>query len=186
MDILLAGVGGQGIILASNILSESAMNAGYDVKKSEVHGMSQRGGSVSSHVRFGEKVYSPLIEIGKADFILAFEKLEGLRQISYLGKDGQVVVNDQQIEPLPVNVGMDEYPENVVAMLKSHTDKIDVINAVDIASKLKNVRVVNTIMLGALSSYLDIDESIWEETIKRQVPKGTEEVNLKAFFLGRS
>jgi len=185
MNILLAGVGGQGIILASNILSELAMNAGYDVKKSEVHGMSQRGGSVSSHVRFGEKVYSPLIEAGTADFILAFEKLEALRQISYLRQGGRVVVNDQQIEPLPVSAGLDEYPQNIIEMLKIYTDKIDLVDALGIARRLKNIRVVNIVMLGALSRHIDIDRLIWEKTIKQRVPKGTEEVNLKAFYLGR-
>ena len=186
MNILLAGVGGQGIILASNILSEVAMNMGYDVKKSEVHGMSQRGGSVSSHVRFGEKIHSPLVEVGTADFLLAFEKLEALRQISYLEKDGRIVVNNQQIEPMPVSAGLDEYPGNVIEMLKSHTDKIDLVNALDIARNLKNIRVVNVVMLGALSRYIDIDESVWEKMIKQHVPEGTEEVNLEAFSLGRS
>lgn len=186
MNILLAGVGGQGIILASNILSEVAMNAGYDVKKSEVHGMAQRGGSVSSHVRFSENVYSPLLEKGTADLILAFEKLEALRQIEFLQQGGRIIVNDQRIEPMPVSAGLDEYPNNVIEMIESHTDKIDRVDALAIARNLKNIRVVNIIMLGALSRHIDIDESIWEETIRRHVPKGTEDVNLKAFCIGRS
>jgi len=186
MNILLAGVGGQGIILASNILSEVAMNAGYDVKKSEVHGMAQRGGSVSSHVRFSEKVFSPLIEYGKADIILAFEKLEAIRQINFLHNHGRLIANDQQIEPMPVSAGLDEYPKNIDEMLKNSIEKFNLVDALGGARKLENIRVINVIMLGALSRYVNIDESIWKDTIKQRVPKGTEKINIEAFLLGRS
>ena len=185
MNILLAGVGGQGIILASEIISEAAIAAGYDVKKSEVHGMAQRGGAVSSHVRFGEKIYSPLIEIGTADIILAFEKLESLRHIQYLKNDGVVIVDDQQIEPLPVSAGLEKYPDNIWDMLKEKANFIEIVDGPGIAQKLNNPRVINIAMIGALSKHLDIEESVWKDVIRKQVPKGTEELNLSAFDMGK-
>jgi indolepyruvate ferredoxin oxidoreductase beta subunit len=185
MNILLAGVGGQGIILAGEIISEVAMASGYDVKKSEVHGMAQRGGAVSSHVRFGEKIYSPLIETGTADIILAFEKLESLRHIQYLKKDGIVIVNDQQIEPLPVSAGLDKHPDNIWDMLREKAKFVYIVDGLGIAKKLNNPRTINIAMIGALSKHLDIEESVWKDVIKNLVPKGTEELNLSAFDMGR-
>lgn len=185
MNILLAGVGGQGIILASEIVSEAAMAAGYDVKKSEIHGMAQRGGAVSSHVRFGEKIYSPLIEEGTADVILAFEKIESLRNIQYLQKDGIVIVNDQQIEPLPVSAGLEKYPDNIWDMLREEAKFVGIVDGPGIAKKLNNPRVINIALIGALSKRLDIEESVWKDVIKKRVPKGTEELNLSAFDMGK-
>jgi indolepyruvate ferredoxin oxidoreductase beta subunit len=186
MNILLAGVGGQGIILASEIISEVAMALGYDVKKSEVHGMAQRGGAVSSHVRFGDKIYSPLIETGKADIILAFEKMEAVRHIQYLRKNGIVIVNDQQIEPLPVSSGLQQYPDNIWEMLKEKTTLVYLVDGLGIVQKLNNPRIINIALLGALSKHLDIEESVWQDVIKKRVPQGTEALNLSAFDLGKA
>ncbi|MFH1862169.1 MAG: indolepyruvate oxidoreductase subunit beta [bacterium] len=186
LNILLVGVGGQGVVLASAILSEVAMNAGFDVKKSEVHGMSQRGGVVTSHVRFGEKVYSPLIPNGQADVILAFEKAEALRWVHELKPDGSLVVNNLKLVP-PIAVDPQYiYPDNAIEELKSRVSKLRVLDATEISESLGNTRLANTVLLGALSQTLDIDESIWREVISKRVPKGTIEANLSAFERGKS
>ncbi|MBD3180082.1 MAG: indolepyruvate oxidoreductase subunit beta [Candidatus Latescibacteria bacterium] len=186
-NILLAGVGGQGVLLASEILTEVAKSAGMDAKKSEVHGMSQRGGVVTSHVRFGEEVFSPLIPDGEVDALLALEIAEGLRWMHEISKGGKVVVNDQKIIPTIVYSGGGfSYPESPEKRIMEKNPDAMIVKAFDIASELGNVRLVNTIMLGALSQSLDIDEKVWLDVIERMAPKGTGELNKKAFGRGRS
>ncbi|MFO7915425.1 MAG: indolepyruvate oxidoreductase subunit beta [Candidatus Krumholzibacteriales bacterium] len=186
-NILLAGVGGQGVLLASEILTEVAKSAGLDAKKSEVHGMSQRGGVVTSHVRFGKEVFSPLIPEGEADALLALEIAEGLRWMHEIREGGRVVVNDQKIIPTIVYSGGDfEYPDSAAEKIMENNPDAMIVKAFDIAKELGNVRLVNTIMLGALSQSLDLEEKIWLDVIERMAPKGTGELNKKAFGRGRS
>lgn len=182
--VIISGVGGQGILLASDILSDVCMKAGHDVKKSEVHGMSQRGGDVVSHVVFGDKVYSPLIGKGDADVILSFEKVEALRNIDFLKKDGVIVVNELEIFPLPVACGDAKYPANPINDIKKHFNNVIVIDGQQKAVDLGNIRVMNVILLGVLASHLDIDKQIFIDVIKEKVPPKTVELNLKAFELG--
>ncbi len=184
--IFLCGVGGQGIILASNILSEACMEAGYDVKKSEVHGMSQRGGSVVSNVIYGEKVYSPLIGEGDADIILALEKLEGLRHLNYLKDGGEVIVNNYRIDPQPVAAGLFEYPDNIEKKIKELYPKAKVVDTFDKSKELGDIRVMNTILLGVLSKEMNVDIAVWENVIKRLVKPKFVEMNIKAFHEGRN
>jgi indolepyruvate ferredoxin oxidoreductase beta subunit len=184
--IMIVGVGGQGVILASELLCEAAMRAGYDVKKSEVHGMAQRGGSVVSNVRFGEKVYSPLISKGEADILLSFEQLETLRWLDYIKPEGKIIVNMQKIMPMAVAIGQGEYPEDIFGVLKRKTDKIYRVDGLGIATKAGNVKAVNVAIIGALSNYLDIPEGIWKEVIENRVPPKTLKVNLTAFEMGRN
>jgi indolepyruvate ferredoxin oxidoreductase beta subunit len=184
-SILLAGVGGQGIVLASKILAKCAFTAGFMVKESELHGMAQRGGSVISHVRFGENVYSPLIPIGKADFMVALEELEGLRYTYFLKPSAQVILNTKQVVPsimVPVN---SKYPENVKQKLEDQGFRVDAISALDIARELGNLKVENIILVGALSSYLPFTLEHWEKTIEESVPSKTVELNIRAFKTGR-
>ena len=183
-SVIIAGVGGQGILLASNLLSEAAMEAGYDVKKSEIHGMSQRGGDVTSTVRFGDKVYSPIVGLAGADVVLAFEKLEALRNLPYLKKEGTIIVNDYRIDPLPVASGYMEYPENTIEYLKERVKTI-VLDAKELALKAGNIRTMNVVLLGVLSKSLDIPEDIWLKVIERRVPPKAIEANKIAFRLGR-
>ncbi|WP_105619089.1 indolepyruvate oxidoreductase subunit beta [Vallitalea okinawensis] len=180
-NILVVGVGGQGTLLTSRILGNLALNNGYDVKLSEVHGMAQRGGSVVTHIRFGEKVYSPLVEIGHADVIVAFEKMEALRWAHYLKKDGVMIVNTQEINPMPVITGGAEYPSDLVEQIKGKCDKTIFIDALSHARELGNFRVVNTVLLGELAKHLDFDVEQWEKAIEITVPKKTIEINTKAF-----
>jgi indolepyruvate ferredoxin oxidoreductase beta subunit len=180
-NVFIAGVGGQGILLASEILSDLALSQGLDVKKSEVHGMAQRGGSVVSHVRFGEKVYSPVIGEGEADLLVSFEKMEALRWVHYLGPEGNVVVNDQEIVPS----GMERYPEGIGDELSKRAPDAHLLDALALAKVAGNARAVNTVMLGAFSNYLDFTEDAWKATIEGRVPPKTVEVNLRAFALGR-
>lgn len=184
--IMIVGVGGQGVILASELLCEAAMRAGYDVKKSEVHGMAQRGGSVVSNVRFGEKVYSPLISKGEADILLSFEQLETLRWLDYIKPEGKIIVNMQKIMPMAVAIGQGEYPEDIFGVLKRKTDKIYRVDGLEIATKAGNVKAVNVAIIGALSNYLDIPEGIWKEVIENRVPPKTLKINLTAFEMGRN
>lgn len=185
-NILIAGVGGQGVLLVSEILSEACLRAGCDVKKSEVHGMAQRGGSVTSHVRFGKQVHSPLIEKGQADVLVSFEELEALRWIAFLKPGGTVVVNAQRIAPITVSSGVSTYPEDVLEQLRERTSRVVAVDGIGIAQKVGNPRVVNVVLLGALSNHLNIEESIWRETISARVPPKTVDVNLKAFEAGRA
>ncbi len=184
-NILIVGVGGQGVILASELLLEAAMYAGYDVKKSEVHGMAQRGGVVSSHVRFGPKVYSPLIPFGQTDVLLAFEAAEGLRWVNQLKPEGALVINTQRIIP-PIAYTKDyQYPKDPIAEVKKYAQKVIAIDAEAIAQQIGNVKMVNVVLLGAIADYLPLSDEVWETIIKKRVPKGTEELNLAAFKKGR-
>jgi len=183
-NILFIGVGGQGTILASKILSEGLLRNGYDVKMSEVHGMAQRGGSVTTQVRFGEKVYSPLIEKGKADAIVAFEKSEALRALPYLKEGGHLLVNDYEIHPVPVLIGLEKYPEGVNEVLKSTVENTVIINAAEIAKELGNMKAQNVVLLGALLKALDIKDVKWEEVVASLVPAKAVELNKKALVAG--
>jgi indolepyruvate ferredoxin oxidoreductase beta subunit len=187
-SLLLAGVGGQGILLASDIICKVMMNKGYDVKKSEVHGMAQRGGCVTSHVRYGEKVYSPLARKGDADMIVSFEKLESLRYLDYLKTGGMVLVNDEEIYPPSVNLGDADYPRDVYESLRSQLgpDKVKIIAGPELAAKAGNRRAVNTVMLGAISRFIpEISPEVWKKVLSEVLPEKNVKANLKAFDLGR-
>jgi len=188
IDFLLAGVGGQGTILASDLLSSVGLGAGHDVKKSEVHGMAQRGGSVTSHIRWGDEVYSPLIGRGEADFFLAFEKLEAVRHIEMLRPGGVVLVNDYAISPLSVSSGDDEYPddERIKMVLAAATPNYYWVPGMRLAEELGNARVNNVVMLGSLSHFLpDVPLNAWLEAIQGRVPPRFIELNRRAFLVGR-
>ncbi len=186
-NLIICGVGGQGILLASELVALVAMEEGYDVKKSEVHGMAQRGGSVVSHVRIGDKVFSPLIEEGTADVILAFEKAEALRWVHYLNpKKGVLIVNDLEIVPPFVSIGLDEYPKDIEKTLKSIAKEAYFVDGIGLARQAGNERTANVALLGVLSNYMPFNEETWIEVIKRRVPPKTIEANLKAFSLGRN
>lgn len=184
-DVILAGVGGQGAVSTARILAETALMMGFDVKTSEVHGMAQRGGSVVSMVRWSERVYSPLIPLGRADFLLAFELLEGMRQLKYLSDKGTAVVNDYRLDPLTVLRGDAEYPREAVDGIRSYAHRTVVMDARDLARQAGNPRAAGSCLLGALSVYLDFPTDTWEEAIYRFVPAKAREVNLRAFAMGR-
>lgn len=184
MNILISAVGGQGALLASKLLGKLAELTGKEVKVSEVHGMSQRGGSVVTYVRMGDKVYSPVIEKGTADYILAFEKIEGARYVEWLKKDGIMLVNSQEIKPMPVITGAMKYPSNILNDLKSTGINIIEINALAEAEKAGNNKAVNVVLLGLLAARTSIDLSIWEKAVSETVPAKVLDVNLKAFKLG--
>lgn len=183
-SILIVGVGGQGTLLTSRVLGSVLNGQGYDVKMSEVHGMAQRGGSVVTHVRYGDKVYSPIIDIGNADILLAFENMEALRWQHYLKDDGMLIVNNQQIDPMPVITGSAEYPDDVIDKIKAQKKNTIVVDAYDIASGLGNIRVVNTVLLGVLAKNLPLDVKLWEKAISETVPTKTVDINLAAFRQG--
>lgn len=183
-SILFIGVGGQGTILASKILSEGLLRNGYDVKMSEVHGMAQRGGSVTTQVRFGEKVYSPLIEKGKADAIVSFEKSEALRALPYLKEGGHLIVNDYEIHPVPVLIGQEKYPEGVDIVLKNTVENTVIVKAAEIAKELGNIKAQNVVLLGALLKALDIKDVDWEAVVTSLVPEKAVELNKKALKAG--
>jgi indolepyruvate ferredoxin oxidoreductase beta subunit len=182
-SILLVGVGGQGTILASKLLTTGLMEAGYDVKMSEIHGMSQRGGSVSSQVRYGEKVESPVIELGGADILVSFEKMEALRYLNYLKPDGKVVVNDFEIGSMPILSGKADYPSNAVEILQSKAKTI-VIDAAGEAEKLGNPKVMNIILLGTIIKAMGLEEIDWEKIVKENIKESLVEINLKALDKG--
>ncbi len=185
-NIIISGVGGQGILTASEILALVALESGMDVKKSEVHGMSQRGGSVVSFVKFGKKIYSPLIEKGSGDIILAFELAEALRWKGYLKKQGSIaIVNKFKIIPTTVSLGLETYPEDIEAQFRDEGVNIYIIDAVPIAREAGDARTVNTVLLGALSKHLAYDIETWKKVISYRVPPKTIDANLKAFELGR-
>lgn len=184
-NIMIVGVGGQGTLLTSRILGGIILESGYDVKLSEVHGMAQRGGSVTTFVRYGEKVYEPIVEEGCADILIAFEKLEALRYAHFLKKEGILIVNDQRIDPMPVVIGKEEYPDDIFERLENKYDLV-VVDALNEARKLGNVRVFNVIVLGIVSRYLGIEKEIWENVIKKTVPSKTVDLNLVAFEIGRN
>ena len=183
-NVLIVGVGGQGVLLASEILTEVAKRNGMDAKKSEVHGMSQRGGIVTSHVRFGEKVNSPLIPSKESDVILAFEIAEGLRWVGEKSSGGKIVVNTQKIIPTITTTGKFSYPKDIEAKIREVASDAIFIDGYGIALELGNPRLVNTILLGVLSQFLEIERDIWLEVIEKMAPKGTAEINRKAFLRG--
>jgi indolepyruvate ferredoxin oxidoreductase beta subunit len=183
-SILLVGVGGEGVIRASDILSAAMLKAGYDVKKSEVHGMAQRGGCVSSHVRFGKKVFSPLTKMGDVDILLSFEKMETLRYLEYLKPDGKVIINNNEVLPPSVNLGEEDYPEDAIKIVESCFTAVKVIDASEMARNAGNARMANTIVLGLLSTYLDVAPAIWEEVLRESFPEKILSGNLAAFKLG--
>jgi indolepyruvate ferredoxin oxidoreductase beta subunit len=185
INVLMSGVGGQGVLVASDILVLVAMHAGLDAKKSEIHGMAQRGGSVVSQVRYGEKIYSPLIQTGAADVILAFERLEAIRYLDYLKKNGIIIINDQQITPLSVFFSNIPYPKNIGEICKKKTDHIVLVDGVKIAEEIGNPRTINSVLLGALANFLEFDEEHWMKAIAQRVPAKTIELNRKAFEAGR-
>ncbi len=184
MNVVMAGVGGQGIILASDILAEVAMRHGYDVKKSEIHGMAQRGGSVMSHIRFSEKVFSPVIPEGECDILLSFEELETARYLDFLRPDAWVLINRYRLPPPTVSIGKEMYPE-VEGIVREKTRRIVFVDAGDIALSLGNKRVLNSVLLGVLSTLLEPDTDTWEQCIAERLPEKVRDVNIMAFRMGR-
>ena len=184
-NVMIVGVGGQGSLLASKLLGYLLLNEGYDVKVSEVHGMSQRGGSVVTYVRFGEKVYSPVIDKGEADFIVSFEKLEAARYVEYLKKGGRIVVNTQEIDPMPVITGAASYPENLIDKMEAEGIAVDAMDCLSLAEQAGSAKAVNLVLMGSLSRYFDIPEEKWISAIEKCVPEKFVEMNKRAFALGR-
>jgi len=185
LNILIVGVGGQGVLLASEIISSVAMGVGLDVKKSEVHGMSQRGGVVSTHVKIAKKVYSPTIQLGQADILLSFEMAEALRAVNWLKKDGVVITSTSNIIPSIVSSSKNlSYPEDAVGEIKKKVEKVIALEADRIATELGNPRLVNTILLGVMSNYLPFEKELWLETLKNKVKAKFVDINLKAFERG--
>lgn len=182
-NIMIVGVGGQGTLLTSRILGGLTVEAGYDVKLSEVHGMAQRGGSVVTFVRYGEKVAEPIVEEGQADVLIAFEMLEALRYAHFLKKDGVIIINEQQIDPITVVTGAAKYPENIIENLEKDY-KVYRVNAMEEALKLGNSRVFNVIVLGVAAKHMDFSKEAWLKVIEKTVPPKTLELNKKAFLLG--
>ncbi|HEX3040225.1 MAG TPA: indolepyruvate oxidoreductase subunit beta [Caproiciproducens sp.] len=183
-SVIIVGVGGQGTLLASRVLGSAMLSRGVDVKVSEVHGMSQRGGSVVTYVRYGDKVYSPVIEQGEADVVLAFEALEAARFLPWLKPGGTVVVNTQQIDPMPVVTGNAVYPEDIIGAVKEQGVKVVAFDALSLAEQAGSVKAVNVVLIGAMAKRLEIEKEIWIETIKETVPPKFIDMNLKAFELG--
>jgi indolepyruvate ferredoxin oxidoreductase beta subunit len=184
-SILLAGVGGQGILRASDILCLAFMASGLDVKKSEVHGMAQRGGCVTSHVRYGQKVYSPIAKKGDVDILVSFEKLEALRYLDYLKPQATIIINEEEIYPPSVNFGDAKYPENIYDRVSLHFKTVKMINALDLARKAGNIRAVNTVLLGVLSTFLDLKSDLWEKVLQEAFPSKSLKANLNAFNFGK-
>ena len=184
LNIMIVGVGGQGSLLASKLLGKLFVNEGYDVKVSEVHGMSQRGGSVVTYVRAADTVYSPIIDKGEADFIISFEKLEAARYAAYLKKGGKIIVNSQEIDPMPVITGAAEYPHNALENLISKGVDIDCIDALELALKAGSSKAVNIVLIGRLSKHLNISQDKWLTAIEESVKDKFVEINKKAFKLG--
>jgi len=184
-NILTVGVGGQGVILASDIVAAVMMRAGHDVKKSEVHGMAQRGGSVTSHVRFGPKVYSPIIRKGEVDILFSFEQLETLRYLDFLGETSVILVNNQKILPPSVTMGKDVYLPDIPERLRERYPRFTLVNALDAARDAGSIKAVNTALIGALSNCFSIEERLWQEVIASMLPAKLIDLNLKSFELGR-
>lgn len=184
-SIMLVGVGGQGTILASKLLTTGLMEAGYDVKMSEIHGMSQRGGAVSSQVRYGEEVQSPVIELGGADILVSFEKMEALRWLKYLKPEGKVVVNDYQMNSMPILNGKAEYPEGIIEELQSKV-KTTVVDAAKHAKELGNSKVMNVILLGTIIKAMGLEQINWDKIIRNNVKEKFVDLNLKAIKVGMS
>jgi indolepyruvate ferredoxin oxidoreductase beta subunit len=184
-NILVAGVGGQGVILASDIMSEVFMEAGYDVKKSEVHGMAMRGGIVTSHFRFGKKVYSPLIKEGEVDILFAFEQLEGLRWLNHLRPEGKILMNDHKVNPPAVNLGEMGYPQAIPETIRSKFKDFYLVKGTEIALQIGDVRAANVVLLGAFSRFFEIAEQKWLDIILKYLPPKVHDLNRRAFSSGR-
>ncbi|AGF76683.1 2-oxoacid:ferredoxin oxidoreductase, gamma subunit [Desulfocapsa sulfexigens DSM 10523] len=184
-NILFSGVGGQGILLASEVTAYALLAAGYDAKKSEVHGMAQRGGSVTAQLRYGDKVYSPLIEPGKADILISFEMMEAARYLPYLHQESKVIVNTQQIKPPSVAMGQVPYPANVLDAVSSLGIQVVSVDAFDIARDAGEVKAANIVMVGAMSAFLPMGVEVYENIINTRIPERFREVNMKAFAAGR-
>ncbi|NMA67577.1 MAG: indolepyruvate oxidoreductase subunit beta [Clostridiaceae bacterium] len=183
-SIMIVGVGGQGTLLTSRILGDVAVNLGLDVKVSEVHGMSQRGGSVVTYVKMGEKIYSPTVEKNEADILLCFEQLEALRWIDYVKKDGAVIINTQKIDPMPVIIGNSEYPQNIIEKIKEEYSQTISVPALDMAKACGNIKAVNVVMIGVMAKRTEIDKEIWLNAIKKTVKPQFVDMNIKAFNMG--
>ncbi len=184
-NILFCGVGGQGILLASEVTAYSLLAAGMDVRKSEVHGMAQRGGSVTAHLRYGDKVYSPLISPGEADIVVAFEMMEAARYLQFMHPGSKVIVNTHKIFPPAVATGKMEYPENVLTGLADHSISVKEVDAFEVATRVGEVRAVNIVMVGVLSTYLPIDVQVFMDVLNERIPEKFREVNINAFQEGR-
>jgi indolepyruvate ferredoxin oxidoreductase beta subunit len=184
VDVLMVGVGGQGTILASRVLAQAALETGYDIKVSEIHGMAQRGGSVVTQVRLGEKVFSPLIPDGGADIVLAFEKLEGLRLLPALKPGGTIIINEQEIPPVPVLVGVAEYPANIVDYIRSVVSNVVAVDALGLAEKYGNPKAANIVLLGVMARRLPFALEVWEKALAERIPARLLEVNRAAFKAG--
>ena len=184
LDILICGVGGQGTLLTSRIIGRIAMDHDMDIKLSEVHGMSQRGGSVVTYVRMGEKVLSPIIEEGGADIILAFEELEAMRYLPYLKKGGTIIINSQQMMPMPVITGAAKYPYDALDKIKAQGANVVAVDALSLAREAGSIKAANVVLLGVLAGLTQFETEAWKEAIVNCVPKKTIEINLKAFELG--
>jgi len=184
-NILFCGVGGQGILLASEVTAYSLLAAGMDVRKSEVHGMAQRGGSVTAHLRYGDKVHSPLISPGEADIVVAFEMMEAVRYLPFMHSESKVIVNTHKIFPPAVATGKMEYPENVLSELTGHNISVKEIDAFEVATRVGEVRAVNIVMVGVLSTYLPIDVQVFMDVLNERIPERFRDVNINAFQEGR-
>lgn len=185
-NVMIVGVGGQGSLLASKLLGHLLLTQGYDVKVSEVHGMSQRGGSVVTYVRCGDKVASPIIDRGEADYIVSFELLEAARWLAYLKPDGQIVTSIQQIDPMPVITGAAQYPEDLVEKMKAAGARVDAVDCLALAREAGSSKAVNLVLMGRLSHYFDLPEEAWQEAIEACVPAKFLELNKRAFELGKN
>jgi len=185
-NVMIVGVGGQGSLLASKLLGKLLLTKGYDIKVSEVHGMSQRGGSVVTYVRFGDKVYSPIIDKGEADFIVSFEMLEAARYTEFLKPDGKIITNIQQINPMPVITGAQEYPEALSEKIKAAGIDLVAVDALSLAEEAGSAKAVNIVLMGILSKYFDFTEDEWNKAIESSVPPKFLELNKKAFALGKA
>ena len=185
-SIMLVGVGGQGTLLASRILGNTLLSQGFDVKVSEVHGMSQRGGSVVTYIKYGEKVYSPVIEKGEADVIVSFEQLEAARWLPFLRKGGKIITNTQQLEPMPVITGAMEYPADIIEKIKAKDVEIVALDALSKAEEAGSSRAVNVVLMGVLSTMMDFPEDAWKNALEECVPAKALEINKKAFALGEN
>lgn len=185
-SIMLVGVGGQGTLLASRILGNTLLSQGFDVKVSEVHGMSQRGGSVVTYIKYGDKVFSPVIEKGEADIIVSFEQLEAARWLPYLKKGGKLITNTQQIEPMPVITGAMEYPAEIIEKITAKNIDITALDALSIANEAGSSRAVNVVLMGVLSTMMEFPEEAWKKALEECVPAKALEINRKAFALGEA
>ena len=185
-NVMIVDVGGQGSLLASKLLGRLLVSQGYDVKVSEVHGMSQRGGSVVTYVRYGDHVASPVIDKGEADFIVSFELLEAARWLPYLKPDGQIVTSTQQIDPMPVIMGAAAYPENLVEKMRATGAKVDAMDCLALAEQAGSSKAVNLVLMGRLSHYFDMPEEAWQQAMESVVPPKFLELNKRAFALGKN